>query len=252
MVRTLLTAIFLLALGRFQPVWAAEPPALPCGDSDFVFSLPVDAPPAVAVWSGNDLGANWRPPVCTGWQVGPSRWVVAVSGQFRGPATTDEILARVGGVSRLKSVRYWSVTGKHWKDLLSSAQAVTAANGKARADFSAEEIRTGQDFHFVLNDNTTYRGRVTQATKDRIAFAIENLTSLKFMLMSLFSPGDIKFFCIIARQPGGAWTYHSLVRIGAEATGMGAADGGSYINRAVAYYRHIAGIPTNQEPPAVR
>jgi hypothetical protein len=26
----------------------------------------------------------------------------------------------------------------------------------------------------------------------------------------------------------------------------------SYINRAVAYYRHIAGIPTDQEPPAAR
>jgi len=33
---------------------------------------------------------------------------------------------------------------------------------------------------------------------------------------------------------------------------MPAAGDASYINRAVAFYRHIAGIPSDQEPPAAR
>ena len=245
-----LCALFLLSLAAAAPVLAAEPPALPCGDAAFPTASPVGAPPAVVVWSGSDLGPDWRPPACTGWQPGPTRVAIAVAGQFNGPPTTDDILARVGSVSQLKSVRYWSVTAKKWKALVSSVKAVTAVNGEARADFSAEEIHSGQDFHFVLNDDTTYRGRVTQATKDRIAFSIENLTPLKLMLVSLFHPGDVKFFSIIQRQPGGAWSYHSLLRIDANATGMG--EDGSYVNRAVAYYRHIAGIPTDREPPTVR
>jgi hypothetical protein len=252
MIKSLLAALFLLTLGCARPGWAAEPPTLPCGDPAFLPAPPVGAPPAIAAWSGNDLGSKWQPPVCTGWQAGPARWIIAVSGRFRGPATTEEILARIGGVSQLKSVRYWSVTGKHWKDLLSSAHAATGVNGKPRADFSATEIRSGQDFHVVLNDGAVYRGRVTQATSDRIAFAIENVTTVKYLLMPLFHPGDIKLFCIIQRQPGGTWSYHSLVRIDADAVSVGATEAGSYVNRVVAYYRHIAGIPTDQEPPAVR
>jgi len=151
-----------------------------------------------------------------------------------------------------KLTRYWSVTGKHWKDLLSSAHAVIAVNGQPRADFSAVEIRSGQGFYFVLNDSTAYRGSIAEATSDRVALSIENVTTLKFMLMPLFHPGGIKFFGIIQRQPDGAWNYHSLVRIDAGATSMGPGDGSSYVNRAVAYYRYIAGIPTDQEPPAVR
>ena len=186
MVKTLLAALFLLTLGCARPGWAAEPPALPCGDAAFLAAPAVGAPPAVAVWSVSDLGPKWQPPACTGWQVGAARWVIAVSGRFRGPATTNDIASRIGGVSLLKSVRYWSVSGKHWKDLLSSAQAVTAVNGKARADFSPPEILSGRDFHFVLNDSTVYRGRVSQATSDRLAFAVENVTTVKYLLMPLF------------------------------------------------------------------
>jgi len=163
MIRTL-CALSLLILACARAGLAAEPPALPCSGRAFPGPPPVGAPAAIALWSSNDLGPAWQPPACTGWQAGAARWVIAVSGQFRGPATSDEILARVGGVSQLKSVRYWSVSGKQWRGFLSSAQAVTTTDGKARADFSAAEIRSGQDFYFILNDSTAYRGRVMQAT----------------------------------------------------------------------------------------
>jgi hypothetical protein len=245
-----LSALFLFLLVAYRPALAAEPPALPCGDAALPLATSVGAPPAVAVWSGSDLGPAWRPPACTGWQPGPTRFAIAVAGQFNGAPTIDDILARVGSVSQLKSVRYWSVTGKKWKGLMPSVKAITAVNGKERADFMAAEIHSGQDFHFVVNDNTTYRGRVMQATKDRVAFSVENLTPVKLVLVPLFHPGDIKFFCIIERRPDGPWSYYSLLRIDANATGMG--EDSSYVNRAVAYYRYIAGIPSDQEPPAVR
>ena len=48
----------------------------------------------------------------------------------------------------------------------------------------------------------------------------------------------------------GAWGYYGLwgIRTNALTSGHEA----SSINRAVAMFRHLAGIPTDQEPPAVR
>src|ERR1700719_2370324 len=73
MIKSLLAALFLLTLGCARPGWAAEPPNLPCGDPAFLPAPPVGAPPAIAAWSGNDLGSKWQPPVCTGWQAEPAR-----------------------------------------------------------------------------------------------------------------------------------------------------------------------------------
>ena len=81
---------------------------------------------------------------------------------------------------------------------------------------------------------------------------IENVTTLR-LLMPLFHPGDLKSICVIDRQPDGAWRYHSLLRVGDGASMIvGQDDGKSYANCAIAYYRHIAGIATDHEPPAMR
>jgi hypothetical protein len=46
------------------------------------------------------------------------------------------------------------------------------------------------------------------------------------------------------------WGYYGLwgIRAGALTSGHEA----SSVNRALAFYRHVAGIPTDQEPPAAR
>ena len=122
--------------------------------------------------------------------IGGSAWITVWRGEGRpclvvGAGTTAEskIASLLEADGRVRVVRGATVLAADFIDL-----------GKARADFSAEEIHSGQDFHFVFNDKTTYRGRVTQTTKNRIAFSVENLTPLKLMLVSLFHPGDIKFF----------------------------------------------------------
>jgi hypothetical protein len=54
------------------------------------------------------------------------------------------------------------------------------------------------------------------------------------------------------RESDSVWRYYSIVRTGKNANGLIAGNESSSINRAVAFYRHIVGIPTTQEPPGAR
>jgi hypothetical protein len=54
------------------------------------------------------------------------------------------------------------------------------------------------------------------------------------------------------RESENVWRYYSMVRTGKNASRLTAGHESSSINRAVAYYRALAGIPGDQEPPAAR
>jgi len=54
------------------------------------------------------------------------------------------------------------------------------------------------------------------------------------------------------RESEGVWRCYSIVRAGKNANRLVEGNGSSAINRAVAFYRFVAGIPTSQEPPAAR
>ena len=54
------------------------------------------------------------------------------------------------------------------------------------------------------------------------------------------------------KRGAGVWGYYQTIRAteGASAIAMG--SNASYVNRLAALYRYMAGIPTDQEPPAPR
>jgi hypothetical protein len=54
------------------------------------------------------------------------------------------------------------------------------------------------------------------------------------------------------RESASVWRYYSIVRTGKNANGLTAGNVSSAINRTVAFYRQLVGIPTDQEPPASR
>jgi hypothetical protein len=72
------------------------------------------------------------------------------------------------------------------------------------------------------------------------------------MLVTVFEPGDLQTAYFLERRAPGVWGFYSLTRTRMASSLMPVGDEGSYINRAVAFYRHIAAIPTDQEPPASR
>jgi hypothetical protein len=54
------------------------------------------------------------------------------------------------------------------------------------------------------------------------------------------------------RESENVWRYYSILRIGKNANQTMMGNQSSAINRAVAFYRYLVGIPTGQEPPVAR
>ena len=254
----LATLVPVVALAQPQIASAQAGASFPCPPSGSASAPALGGPPVVRVSQGAEMGPSWQAPSCTGWAPGPVRLVITLANRFRGPASVDEILARAGAVSLLKEVKYWSISGKKWAPMLSAADALAAPDRKQkRADFTAEEIRAGRPLFSLLNDSgpassAIFRTRLVGSTATTASLEMENATVISLLGITLFNPGDIKTFAALQRQGDGSWLYNSIVRIDGRANSMLQGDGGSYVNRAVAYMRHIAGTPTDADPPAVR
>jgi hypothetical protein len=109
---------------------AADWPRPPCGVS------PVPAYPAAigAPKVQNQTVTGWAPPSCLGWDGAAPTLLVAIAGRLHEPGGAEALLARFGAVSRLRGVRYWSVTAQAWQTLIHDALAVTDAAGTNRRD----------------------------------------------------------------------------------------------------------------------
>jgi hypothetical protein len=181
------------------------------------------------------------------------RVLTAIAATFRD--NRNGILDRLGAVSALTGIRYWSVSDKAWEPLVTMATALTGPDaGAARADFTATEIADGKDLFYAQSDNRSsgkvvYRIRVLEAGPDRLSFSIENISLIKLWMVTLFGPGELQSFHVLDRQLPTTWTYYGLFRTGLGANRLTGGHERSYENRAVAYYRFLAGIPTNLEPP---
>jgi hypothetical protein len=54
----------------------------------------------------------------------------------------------------------------------------------------------------------------------------------------------------VEQRGPGLWGYYSLSRTGKNASRLVGGHDGSYVNRAVAFYRHFIGVPGDRDPPA--
>ena len=78
------------------------------------------------------------------------------------------------------------------------------------------------------------------------------LRAMHYLFIPIFHPGGIQSIYFLDRESENVWRYYSIVRTGTYANQMIAGNESSAVNRAVAFYRHLVGIPTGQEPPAAR
>jgi hypothetical protein len=234
-------------------------PRAPCGAEPLPAYAEPGAAPNVRAWGGSSkLAREWVAPACIGWTTPGFDVLVAVSGSFKYDGETDQLLARIGAVSSMTGIRYWSTTDKAWRPLVTDAFALSGPDtALKRPDFAAAQFTKGQSLYFAQSDNrstgkTVYRQRVLAADRERLCIESENTTAVKMVVLTLFGPGDVQsVICLDGRAPG-VWNFYSLSRTRAGSSMLPGSHEASYINRAVAYYRHIAGIPTDQEPPAAR
>ena len=236
---------------------AESGPQPPCGAEPLPPFPTLDASPIVRVWNPSDLGPDWKPPTCTGWGASEFPTIVALAARFRFTGGTDGLRHRIGAVSQTKGILYWSVTQKRWQELILEAHASPGPDSNQhRPDFSVDEITVGRTLFFEQEDNlfgkAIYRMRIRSASTGRLVFEVENATTIRYLLIPLFGPGQVQSIYYLEQEGAGLWRYYGIARTSGEAGSLFAGHQASLINRAVALYRHLVGIPTDQEPPASR
>ncbi len=252
------TALFTTVLWCASSIRAESSPQPPCGSEPLPPFPTLDASPTVKVWNASNLEPDWKPPACTGWGASEFPTIVVVAARFRFTRGADGLRRRIGAVSETNGILYWSVTQKRWQKLILDAYASPGPDSNQhRPDFSVDEISAGRTLFFQQEDNrfgkVTYRMRIRTASTGRLVFDIENSTTIRYLLIPLFEPGQVQSIHYLEQEAAGLWRYYGIMRTSGKAGGLIAEDHeASAINRAVAFYRHLAAIPTDQEPPASR
>jgi hypothetical protein len=138
-----------------------------------------------------------------------------------------------------------------------AAHALTGLqSGQPRKDFAPDEMREGKVFYFEQADNLSgkaiYRMHIAEASADRLVFDVENVSTIRYLFIPVLQPGEMQSIYYLDRESENIWRYYSIVRTGQHVNRLIAGNESSSINRAVAFYRHLVGIPADQEPPAAR
>jgi hypothetical protein len=232
-------------------------PQPPCGKEPVPPYPDLDNSPSVKFWSESDFGHDWRPPACTNWaEVGFSTLTTTVA-RFRYTSGAEGLLRRIGATSELAGMRYWSTTHKQWQTLIEDAHALTGPQpSQRREDFRPDEMNAGRVLYFEQVDNLSgkaiYRMHIAEASADRLVIDVENVSIMRYFVVTLFDPGEMQSIYFLDRESANVWRYYSIARTGRNASRLTAGHEASSINRAVAFYRSLVGIPTDQEPPAAR
>lgn len=239
---------------------AAQPdsgPQLPCGSEALPPYPDVDSSPTVKIWDRSGLGREWTPPGCTGWSAPGFSTLVVTVARFHYGGDAERLLRHIGAISELAGTRYWSATHKRWQTLIPNAYALSGPAGdQPRKNFSPDEMVEGHTLYFHQEDNLSgkavYEMRILRVSPDRLVVSTENVSSIRYLLIPLFQPGEIQSVYFLEREAPDVWRYYGVARTSKNASGLAAGHEASSINRAVAYYRHLVGIPTDREPPAAR
>ncbi len=232
-------------------------PQPPCGAAPLPAYPNIGDAPVVKTWDRSDLGRDWTPPACTGWTAPGFSTLVVAAARFRYASGVAGLLRHIGAISELTGMRYWSTTHKRWQTLIVDAYALSEASGdRRRKDFSTDDMAEGQSLYFEQADNVSgravFRMRVLTASPDRLVIETENISTMRFLLLPVFPPGEMQSIYFLEREPDDVWRYYGITRTGRNASRLTVGHEASSINRAVAYYRYLAGIPMDQEPPAAR
>ena len=246
-----------LQAGRLIDVESQLGPQPPCGNEPIPPYPGLDDLAIVKSWSKSDFGRDWKPPACTGWTEVGFTTLVTIAARLPHTSEAGGLLRHIGAISELAGTRYWSTTHKQWQTLIVNAYALTGSqSGQRREDFTSDEMKEGKVLYFEQVDNLSgkaiYRMHIVEASADRLVFDVENVSTMRYFFIPILHPGELQSMYFLDRESDNVWRYYSIVRTGKNANGLIAGNESSSVNRAVAFYRHLVGIPTAQEPPGAR
>jgi hypothetical protein len=113
---------------------------------------------------------------------------------------------------------------------------------------------TGEDRYYSVTDSrsgraVTYRLRLWPSPPTGLVVEIANVDAIRQWGITLYAPGGLHTLYFLRKQSPDAWAYYSITRILPNSF-LAEGHDKSFINRAVAVYRHIVGLPTDADPPS--
>jgi hypothetical protein len=212
----------------------ASGPQPPCGAESNPPYPDLQHSPAIKVWDRSSLGGDWTPPACLGWSAPGFTTLVSTVARFHATGM-EGLLQRIGDISGLTGIRYWSTTHQSWRTLIVSASALAGPGGSVRPDFSAGDLAPGTVRYFQQSDSlsgkATYRLQVVSASPDRLVFETENVTGLHYMLLPLFPPHELQAIYFLERESPDVWRYYSIARTGKDASSLAAGHDASVVSQ---------------------
>ena len=237
---------------------AAAEPVTPCGSNPYPAYASPGPLPALALWQAGELPAGWVPPACTGWAPRDDSIVFAVAGQFEHDGSFDALLARAGAFSRQTEIRRWNVKTGRWEQQYKASVALTGPDPDLRRpDFQPAEFVRGARLYFVQDDMESlgpivHELTVRERSPERLVITTRNVNKGRAYLVPVLDPGGLEGFFMVEREAGSIWSYYSLTRVHLLVPDAMAPPPKDHLNKAVALFRFLAGIPTDTEPPAAR
>lgn len=234
---------------------ASSGPRPPCGTSAAVPHIdygPLNGPPKVEVWQNATLSLG---ATCPSILNGSAELVIVLASRFVHAGTVQDLATRVGAVSVLKGLKYWSVTDQRWRVLISEAFAVDDTKTlQRRPDFTASEILSGKTLLMAQRDTRSaglnyYALQTTSHNIDHLTVSIVNLTDIRFLFATLFKQRSLISAHFLTHLGGDEWGYYSLTVV-KDAPMKGQEK--SFINREAAYLRFVTGQRPEKEPPVAR
>jgi hypothetical protein len=237
---------------------ASDPPAQPACMRSGVPPVyaPLDAPPiaqATRVSGGSALPAGAS---CFEKSDSAATWITVAS-IVRTSNGQNAFIERLGAISTLSAVRYWSTTEQKWRPMVTAAFAITSAKSRLpRADYSLADLVLGEDRYYSVTDSRSgravaYRLRLLQSQPTGLLVETANVDAIRQWGITVYAPGGLRTLYFLKKRSPDVWDYYSITRV-LPNTFLAEGHDKSFINRAVALYRHIVGLPTDAEPPAAR
>src|SRR5664279_4756092 len=198
-------------------------PQPPCGTEPIPPYAGLDDLANVKSWSKPDFGRDWKPPACTGWAEVGFTTLVTIAARFPHTSEAGGLFRQIGAISKLSGMHYWSTTHKQWRTLIVDAYALTGLPpAKRREDFTADELKQGAALFYQQVDNLSgkgiYRMHIAEASAERLVFDIENVSTMRYLLVPILHPAEMQSIYFLDRESENVWRYYSTVRIGRDAS----------------------------------
>jgi hypothetical protein len=257
---TRILLLALLAILSTAPAWAQSPlqgfaMRPPCAGPPQPAYAPAGGQPVIATWNEDDFNkAAWQLSPCLHWTEGRTRMATALAGVFHAPSL-DELLARYGALSQYKSIHFWSTMHQTWEPFVTQAAFTDGpAVTYTYPDLKPADFVTGKEFFYYEIDartgRTVHHLTVRQRTADRIEMSTENLTPIKYSMFTIFEAHALRSATFIERRGSNEWGYYQTIGVGEGSDFIAVRSASPYINRLMALYRYMAGMPTDGAPPA--